>query len=156
MSLPASLPELNSGHFCECALAERLFSSKVILAGSSAGAGLAAGLSQACRDKNIPIWGVILHVPMVCDYRHLPEAECPNPTSYVRCSTDVFLNSGEMKAIWDNAIPTADSNAPSTLASPLLGNLAGLPQHLVFVTGQDPLRDEGMVYAGNLAENKVA
>jgi acetyl esterase/lipase len=124
---------------------------KVILLGSSAGAGTAAYLSQTCRDKSIPnIYGVILNVPLLCDYRHLP-ADCLS--SYEQVTT-LLLSAGDMRAMWDVVIPspTAGKNPK---ASPLLGNVKGLPRHLVFVAGQDPLRDEGLKYAQNLDEAAV-
>ncbi|KAK5270511.1 hypothetical protein LTR99_004953 [Exophiala xenobiotica] len=124
---------------------------KVILLGSSAGAGTAAYLSQTCRDKSIPnIYGVVLNVPLLCDYRHLP-ADCQS--SYEQVTTSL-LSAGDMRAEWDVVIPspTAGKNPK---ASPLLGDVKGLPRHLVFVAGQDPLRDEGLKYAQNLEEAGV-
>ncbi|KAK4942867.1 hypothetical protein LTR10_017443 [Elasticomyces elasticus] len=122
-----------------------LDAQKVILSGSSAGAGTAAYLSQTCRDKNIPIYGVVLNVPVLCDYRHLP-SDCR--TSYDQC-TDSLLSSGEMRAVWDLIIPSATVGA-DLKASPLLGRVEGLRKHLIFVAGQDPLRDEGLAYAKKL------
>ncbi|KAK5030375.1 hypothetical protein LTS07_005159 [Exophiala sideris] len=95
-----------------------LDAQKVILSGSSAGAGTAAYLSQTCRDKNIPIY-------------------------------DSLLSSGEMRAVWDLIIPSATVGA-DLKASPLLGRVEGLRKHLIFVAGQDPLRDEGLAYAKKL------
>ncbi|KAI1623407.1 Alpha/beta hydrolase fold-3, partial [Exophiala viscosa] len=118
---------------------------KVILSGSSAGAGTAAYLSQTCRDKNISIFGLALNVPLLCDYRHLPP-DCT--TSYEQC-TDSLLSSGEMRAVWDLIIPSPTVGADPK-ASPLFGAVARLPKHLIFVAGQDPLRDEGLAYARKL------
>jgi acetyl esterase len=121
---------------------------KLILAGSSAGAGCSAYLSQACRDKHITVFGVILNVPVLCDYRHQPAA-CTQPqNSYEQC-THAFMSSGIMRAVWDLTIPSLTAGADPK-ASPLLGNLKDLPKHAIFVAGQDPLRDEGIAYADGL------
>ncbi|KIW49652.1 hypothetical protein PV05_11312 [Exophiala xenobiotica] len=123
---------------------------KVILLGSSAGAGTAAYLSQTCRDKSIPIYGVVLNVPLLCDYRHLPE-DCQSSYEQV---TSSLLSAGDMRAMWDVIIPSPTVGADPK-ASPLLGDVKGLPRHLVFVAGQDPLRDEGLKYVQNLDEAGV-
>ena len=123
---------------------------KVIILGSSAGAGTAAYLSQTCRDKSIPIYGVVLNVPLLCDYRHLP-ADCQS--SYEQVTTSI-LSAGDMRAMWDVVIRSSTAGADPK-ASPLLGDVKGLPRHLVFVAGQDPLRDEGLKYAQNLDEAGV-
>lgn len=39
--------------------------------------------------------------------------------------------------------------------SPLLGNLVGLPPHLIIVAGRDQLRDECIEYANRLAKSAV-
>ena len=111
----------------------------LFLARSSAGGCLAAVLSQRARDTKMKVEGVIMNVPITCHYNHFPkgEYEC---TSYEQ-GFGALLNSGEMKQIWDLACPDA-SRGREIIASPLLGDVKGLPKHLVFVTGQDPLRDE--------------
>ncbi|KAL6249772.1 hypothetical protein RBB50_003627 [Rhinocladiella similis] len=124
---------------------------KVILAGSSAGGATAAYLSQTCRDRELPIYGVVLNIPLVCDHRHLPD-DCR--LSYEQANTNPRLCSREMRATWDLLIPSATMGA-DLKASPLLGNLKGLPKHLVFVAGHDPLRDEALKYAETLEEKDV-
>ncbi|KIW15647.1 hypothetical protein PV08_05696 [Exophiala spinifera] len=116
---------------------------RVILVGSSAGGGTSAYLSQACRDRGLPIYGVVLNYPLVCDYRHLPD-DCR--LSYEQGTTNAALSSGEMRALWHLLIPSATAGT-DLKASPLLGNLKGLGKHLVFVAGHDPLRDEALKYA---------
>lgn len=57
-----------------------------------------------------------------------------------------------MRQVWEMAIPDpGDGQNPQ--ASPLRGDLNGLPPHLMFVAGQDPLRDEGIAYAKKLKES---
>jgi acetyl esterase len=120
---------------------------RVILAGSSAGASIAAALSQMCRDKRVKIYGVVLNVPVLCDYRQmLSEENAAN--SYTEC-TETFLGSREMAALWNMVLPLPSLGSDS-MASPLLGNTENLPPHLIFVAGRDPLRDEGIAYAKKL------
>lgn len=130
---------------------------RLILAGSSSGAGISAVLSQVCRDKGIPLYGVILNVPMLCDPRHFPvddQAFSRNgPSSYSQCM-DIFMGSRGLLAVWDLIHPTPGSGS-DVRASPLLGDLRNLPRHVIFVSGQDPLRDEGIAYARKLQKESV-
>lgn len=127
--------------------------SKLMLAGSSAGAGCAAYLSQHCRDKNIPIHGVVLSVPVLCDCRHLP-SECTQTGNSYEQNTHSFLSSGDMRAVWELVIPSARAGSDPK-ASPLLGDVKGLSSHAVFIAGQDPLRDEGLAYVKKLEKEGV-
>ncbi|KAF2246798.1 alpha/beta-hydrolase [Trematosphaeria pertusa] len=129
----------------------KLHTHNIILAGSSAGAEISASLSQTCRDKGIPISGVILNVPVLCDYRHFPTQDAF--TSYAQAA-DTFLSSRAMMWVWNTVHPSPASSAEPK-ASPLLGDLTNLPRHLIFVAGQDALRDEGIAYARNLESSGV-
>jgi acetyl esterase len=123
---------------------------RVILAGSSSGAAISATISHMSRDKGLPIAGVLLNVPVLCDYRHFPKdfANESQPSSYRECA-DTFLSSGYMISAWNGIHPSLTSGS-DPLASPLLGNVGKLPPHLIFVAGQDSLRDEGIAYAKKL------
>ena len=50
-----------------------------------------------------------------------------------------------MRVIQDLIIPNPEDEEHPRVA-PLLGNVKGLPPHLIFVAGQDRLRDEGIAY----------
>ncbi|KAH7354851.1 alpha/beta hydrolase fold-domain-containing protein, partial [Rhexocercosporidium sp. MPI-PUGE-AT-0058] len=127
---------------------------KVLLAGSSSGAGISAVLSQMCRDKGILLSGIILNVPVVCDYRHFPaQHKSEGQISSYRQAVETF-GSGAMVMVWNVTQPSELSGLDSKV-SPLLGDLSNLPRHLVFVAGQDALRDEGVAYATKLRENGV-
>ncbi|KAJ5806668.1 uncharacterized protein N7503_004270 [Penicillium pulvis] len=132
--------------------------NQLILAGSSSGAGISAVLSQICRDKGIPINGVILNVPMLCDPRNFPVSEYgpseESLRSYTQCM-DIFMGSNGLLGIW-NLIHPDPASSLNIKASPLLGSLKGLPRHLIFVAGQDPLRDEGIAYVRKLEEGNVS
>ena len=125
----------------------------VILAGSSAGAGIAASLSHIARyHGDMPVQGVLLNVPVLCDYRHFPESEYEY-TSYEQCM-GALLGGGEMRAVWDMVVPDNETGK-SSFISPMLGTLEQLPPHAVFVAGQDPLRDEGIAYIEKLRKSEV-
>lgn len=125
--------------------------NKVILAGSSAGGLIAAALSQKARDCQLPVHGVLLNVPVLCDYRHWP-ADLDANRSYEQCS-GAMLSSGLMRGVWELVVPREQGKTPE--ASPLLGDVAGLPPHSIFIAGQDPLRDEGIAYARKLSSQSV-
>lgn len=132
---------------------------RLYLAGSSAGAGISAVVSQWCREKDFHVAGVILNVPVLCDYRdgmsttlllHGPKKP---PSSFEQC-IGTFSDSRAMMALWEMIRPCPDAR-PDPLASPLLGDFMDLPPHLIFVAGQDPVRDEGLAYARKLQEQSV-
>ena len=130
----------------------------VILAGSSTGACISAVLSQRCRDAGIVHKGVILNVPVLCDYRHFPYSDFRNLNknhilSYEQC-TKTVLPSSVMKAVWDLAVPSTSLGSDPHV-SPLLGRLESLPAHVIFVAGHDPVRDEGIFYANKLRKADV-
>ncbi len=122
--------------------------SQVILTGSSAGGCLALILAQQARDAKWPIKGVISNVPITCDPRHFPREEYEY-TSYAQCG-GALLSSGEMMEVWKKIVLPDELAGRSPVISPLLGNVAGLPHHAMFVAGQDPLRDEAIAYAEKL------
>ncbi|OAP64499.1 hypothetical protein AYL99_00471 [Fonsecaea erecta] len=125
------------------------------LAGSSSGGGIAAVLSHLCRDHSILVSGVILNVPVLCDYREIPPTTPhtkKGETSYEQC-LGTFSDSRGLMAVWDMIRPSLDPQPKDRqLASPLLGDLSKLPPHIICVAGQDPLRDEGLLYAHKLQQ----
>ncbi|KAK3177461.1 hypothetical protein K4F52_009752 [Lecanicillium sp. MT-2017a] len=126
--------------------------SRLILAGSSAGATITAILAQRCRDTAKPLLGVVLNVPVLCHYQHFP-SEAGTSGSYQQC-TETYLGSREMAACWDAVISPSSLGADPQV-SPLLGVTTGLAPHLIFVAGRDCLRDEGILYATKLEEGGV-
>jgi acetyl esterase len=116
---------------------------KLFLAGSSAGGCLAAVMAQKARDAKMVVKGVVLNVPVMCHPRWFPREEYEY-TSYVQCA-GTMLNGEDMYQVWDIACPDSE-RGKEVEASPLLGEVKGLPPHLVFVAGQDPLRDEAVAY----------
>ena len=126
--------------------------SQVFLAGSSAGANLAAGLSIMAREAKLPIAGVCLIIPVLCHPDHTP-SDRYEFSSYEQCE-GTLLSSSEMREVWKLYLKDQGEGS-DPLASPLLADLRGLPPHLLYVAGQDPCRDEGIAYSQKLTEKGV-
>jgi acetyl esterase len=125
---------------------------RIFLTGSSAGGSLAAVMAQKAREAQMQIKGVVLNVPVTCHPRWFPKEEYEY-TSYVQC-VGTMLNSEDMDRVWDMACPDSERGREVD-ASPLLGDVKGLPPHLVFVAGQDPLRDEALAYVEKMEKAGV-
>lgn len=123
---------------------------RVFLTGSSAGGGLSAILAQKARETDVKVSGVILNVPLTCHPEYFPKKY--EYTSYDQC-WGTLLHSGELREVWKLVMEHKDG--ADWQASPLLGDLSKLPPHLVFIAGQDPLRDEAFAYAEKLRESGV-
>ena len=110
----------------------------VLIAGWSAGGNIAAVTCQLARDRGGPqISGQLL----IC-----PVTDCAfDRPSYNENATGYFLTRSLMYWFWDIYCSPAERTDPR--ASPLRGNLAGLPSALVVTCEFDPLRDEGIAYA---------
>jgi len=87
-----------------------------------------ANLSQACRDKDTSIWGVILHVPFYVTTAISLAILSQNqlPTTNARHVPP----SGEMRAIWDVVIPSATAGSDPKV-SPLLRERRAPPETLI-------------------------
>lgn len=119
---------------------------RIFLAGSSAGGSLAAVLAQKAMETDLKISGVILNVPVTCHPDYFPKNEYEY-SSYDQCF-GTLLGSGEMRQVWKMVMKPEQGS--EWQASPLLGQLAKLPPHLIFIAGQDPLRDEAFAYSEKL------
>lgn len=113
----------------------------VVLAGDSAGAGLALAVALACRDEEIlPPAGIFLICPWVdlaVDRRKGRDRDPILPRALVVRGARLYLQGH------DPADP---------LCSPLHGDLSGLPPILVHAAEDDPLRDD----AERVAERAMA
>ena len=118
----------------------------LMVAGWSAGANIAAVTCQLVRDRGGPtIAGQLLVCP-VTDCRF-------DRPSYTDNATGYFLTRSLMFWFWDIYCSPADRTDPR--ASPLRGQLAGLPPAYVVTCEFDPLRDEGIAYAEAMQEAGV-
>jgi acetyl esterase/lipase len=111
---------------------------QLAVAGWSAGGNIAAVACQLARDAGGPaIRGQLLINPVV-------DADLTRP-SYVENGDGYLLTSALMRWFWDHYADPADRG--DALATPLRGDLRGLPPACIVAADFDPLRDEGMAYA---------
>ncbi len=122
--------------------------TRLAVAGDSAGGNLAAVVSRRSRDRGGPaIVFQLLIYPGTDMTRSLP--------SHVENGTGYLLDSDTMTWFLGNYLEGTDPRDPD--ASPLfVDDLSGLPPALVLTAEFDPLRDEGEAYAKRLAEAGVA
>ena len=116
---------------------------QLAVAGWSAGANLAAVVTQLARDAGGPQIIAQLLVTPVTDGSMSTGSYAANGEGYV-------LTAALMQWFWDHYADAADRKDPR--ASPLLApSLAGLPPAVVVTCQFDPLRDEGIAYADAMA-----
>ena len=120
--------------------------NRIAVGGDSAGGNLAAVIAQQTRgDDVVPALQVLIY-PAV-DHT----AEAPSRLEF---ASGYFLTKKDMDAFRDAYLPDAETrNDPR--ASPLLGDVDGVPPAFVAVAEFDPLRDEGIAYAEKLREAGV-
>lgn len=119
------------------------------LAGDSAGATLAVGVSLLARDRGGPD----------IDYQVLayPATNYAFDTaSYEENAQGYFLTRKDMERFWDGYL-RSESDGDHPYASPLqTEDLSGLPPAFVLTCGFDPLRDDGAKLAERLADAGVS
>jgi acetyl esterase len=122
--------------------------SRIAVAGDSAGGHLSALVSLETRsDRFRPA----LQVPC---YPAL-DATCSLP-SHATFAERYFLTAPMIGWYYDAYFGADPEVRRTPRASPLLaGDFSGLPRALVYVSGFDPLRDEGLAYAERLREANV-
>ncbi|KHO24953.1 alpha/beta hydrolase [Mycolicibacterium setense] len=116
--------------------------SRVTVGGDSAGGNLAAVTTLMARDRGGPeLAGQLLLYPVIAaDF---------DTESYGLFGKGFYNPRPAMQWYWDQYVPeVTDRRHP--YASPLRGDLSGLPPAVVVLTGHDPLRDEGIAYADAL------
>jgi cation diffusion facilitator CzcD-associated flavoprotein CzcO/acetyl esterase/lipase len=115
---------------------------QLAVGGWSSGANLAAVACQQTRDLGGPsVVGQVLIAPVI-------DGDFTRP-SYAECGEGYMLTTATMRWFWDNYADVAQRGDPR--ATPLHGELRGLPPALVVTCEFDPLRDEGDAYAAALA-----
>lgn len=115
--------------------------TSLILCGDSAGGNLAIVTTMALRDSpaGAPVIAQLPFYPATDTTRDYP--------SYAQFADGYMLTRESME--WFKAAYRAE--AEHIRASPLTGNLAGLPPAVVMTASLDPIRDQGRAYAGALA-----
>ncbi|MCY0932290.1 alpha/beta hydrolase, partial [Streptomyces sp. H27-H1] len=113
----------------------------LVVAGDSAGGNLAAASLLLARDH--PGYRGPAVALQVLIYPCLDAAQ--DTGSYRSNAEGYFLTAAHLRWFWEQYLgPDGDGGDP--LASPLAGDLTGLPPAYVVVAGCDPLRDEGEAY----------
>lgn len=123
--------------------------SRILLAGDSAGGNLAAVIALMARDHEVPsIIGQVLIYP-VTDQHQTSE-------SYRRYATDFGLTSHAMRWFRDHYVPN-ESDYMNWRASPLHApSLQGVAPAVIILAGHDVLFEEGMAYAKRLEAEATA
>lgn len=138
-------------YVAENAKALKVDSSRMAVAGDSAGANMAAAVTMLAKQRHGPkIEYQILFYP-VTDVTNF------DTPSYRQMAIGHFLTREAMKWFANHYLPDPEAGSQPT-ASPLLaspGDLAGLPPALVITAEFDVLRDEGEAYAHKLGEAGV-
>ncbi|MGY4396151.1 acetyl esterase [Sphingomonas sp. UYAg733] len=114
--------------------------TSLIVCGDSAGGNLSIVTAVALRDTpaKVPVIAQFPIYPATDSSRELP--------SYSEFGEGFLLTRESME--WFDAAYQAERT--HIRASPLVGDLAGLPPALVMTASLDPLRDQGRAYAGAL------
>jgi acetyl esterase len=118
--------------------------ARLAVAGDSAGANLAAACAILVRDRCGPTVRHQLLLYPVTDRDYARASYRENGGG------EYFLSTGMMDWFWRQYLgETASQDAPLALLA-RRQDLAGLPPATVIVAEYDPLRDEGLAYAGGL------
>lgn len=123
--------------------------SRMGVAGDSAGGNLAAGVALMARDQGGPRLGLQLLLYPVTN----SQAET---ASYHENGTGYGLTRDAMLFFWKSYLAQPADGA-NGYASPLRATrLASLPRTLILTAQYDPLRDDGVAYAARLSQAGVA
>jgi acetyl esterase/lipase len=148
---PAPLEDCYTGLSWTVANAGRLGvdPARVVVAGSSAGAGLAAALALLARDRGgPPLTHQILIYPMLDDRQTTPSSRMNGTAVWGRAA-----NALGWRAYLGPEAGGAD--VPGYAAPARAADLAGLPPAFVAVGTADLFRDESIAYASRLLEAGV-
>jgi acetyl esterase len=120
--------------------------SRIVVAGDSAGGNLAAAVALRARDSGLELALQVLVYPVT-------DSDLDSE-SYLRLATGLNLTRAKMEWYWQQYLGGADGSHPE--ASPLRApDLAGVAPALVQTAEHDPLLSEGEAYAARLGEAGV-
>jgi acetyl esterase len=115
--------------------------SSLVVCGDSAGGNLAIVTAMALRDAPAA-------VPVIAQFPIYPATDSSKAyPSYTEFAEGFLLTRDSMD--WFQA--SYDAEASHIRASPLIGDLAGMPPAVVITASLDPIGDQGRAYAGALA-----
>lgn len=118
--------------------------ARLVVAGTSAGGGLAAGVTLLARDRATPtVAAQVLICPML-DHRGITVSTQQHP------APNVWSRESNAFA-WGALLGEADPASTSPYASPAIaGDLAGLPTTYIDAGSAEVFRDEAQVYAARI------
>jgi acetyl esterase len=116
--------------------------ARLVVAGDSAGGNLAAVVAMIARDRGGPPIAFQVLIYPVVDQRRKSSAASPHATSGV-------LTGAHMQWFTEQYLG-CDGDRTDVLASPILGDMAGLPPAHIVTGGMDPLCEEGEEFARRL------
>lgn len=120
--------------------------SSVIVAGDSAGGGLAAAVAYELRNESRVRAQLLLYPVLDVAGRG---------TSYSECAEGYLLEAADMESFIDAYVPDRAQRRDRRCSPLLVESFAGLPPLALLTCGLDPLRDEGRSYAANCAKAGV-
>lgn len=120
--------------------------SRIVVAGASAGGGLAAGVVLAARDRGIPLAGQLLFYPMIDDRQQTASSHWDAPVWPPTANT--FGWRAYLGDLYGGDVPAYAAPARAT-------DVRGLPRSLLIVGGADGFYDETVAYASRLAHAGV-
>ncbi len=123
--------------------------SRLAVGGDSAGANLAAVVSQMSRDKAAPAIAFQLLIYPVTD-------AASDTLSYQENAEGYLLTAASMDWFWTHYIPEPENRFEPYASPARADDLSGLPPALVLTAEFDPLRDEGEAYAELLRQAGVS
>ncbi|MEV0668829.1 alpha/beta hydrolase [Mycobacterium sp. NPDC050441] len=116
--------------------------ARIAVGGDSAGGNLAAVTTLMARDRRGPELAaqLLLYPVIAADF---------DTDSYRLFGRGFYNPRPALQWYWDQYVPVVNDRR-HPYASPLHGDLTGLPPAVVVLAGHDPLRDEGIAYADAL------
>lgn len=125
-----------------------------VVGGTSAGGNLAATIAHLARDEKFSpsLTGCHLMIPAICAVNVLPQKYMKDQHSWEQNKDAAVLSRKACDMFYDCYIPPSERD--NELFSPLLFKTghAGLPPTYLQICGQDPLRDEALIYERVLRE----
>ena len=129
----------------------KIDSTRLAVAGDSAGGNLAACVAQMARDRGGPALAFQLLVYPVID----STATANDHPSKTENATGYFLTTAQMDWYRAQYLPLDHDGNDPYLSPHVAESLAGLPPACIVTMEMDPLRDEGELYARLLSEADV-
>jgi acetyl esterase len=120
--------------------------SGVIVAGDSAGGGLAAAVAYELRNESRVRAQLLLYPVLDVAGRG---------RSYSECAEGYLLEAADMESFIDAYVPDRAQRRDRRCSPLLVESFVGLPPLAMLTCGLDPLRDEGRSYAANCAKAGV-